>query len=665
MNPLKSAVQFLTKKSYYALFYDNRLPDADRHWGKTDFLKANEISLYTNRAIDKRAEKVSEVEFVLVNRKDEEVVEDHPILLLLNRPNEFQTARQFWGLYQKYLDLVGSAFIWIETGAPTFDRTSTKIKALHLLRPDYVRVNYGADGLISGFNYSKPRGGVTTYTPEEIVYAYRPDPLNPTEGVSLLKAGIRTIDTELQLTKYHASVLKNGGKIESVMKFKTPSLTQQQLKDLKQQYEQQFAEAKNSGKPMFLGGDADILKLGMSPDELSFLESKRLILDDISMLTGVPKVVLGVATQETFSNAQAAIDIFLRETVKPLLSDLTTILDWTIVPDEFDLEFIDPTPENVELKLKETESGIKNYYMTINEARDRHALPPIPDGDQILAPFSLMPLDKVGEEQPSSQDNQDNQDNQDTEEKSLKPHPLRNKDVRERYGSMMVKRLDRNHQRVIKSVRNYFVEQKKRIIERIVGTRTFRHKDFIDGVFDHVLEINLAKAMLLPLIRQILLKAGTDAADLAGATRPFLLSSSIEGWLDTRAHIFATQITETTFNDLKAAFRNSLDAGESRQQLVARIRDVYDGYDETRATTIARTEVHAATQEGTIDGYQQAGLDTKIWVWAPGVLGGVREDHLAMDGEEVPINAPFSNGLDYPGDPSADPEDTINCSCSI
>ena len=66
-----------------------------------------------------------------------------------------------------------------------------------------------------------------------------------------------------------------------------------------------------------------------------------------------------------------------------------------------------------------------------------------------------------------------------------------------------------------------------------------------------------------------------------------------------------------------------------------------------------------------MEGYKQAGLKTKIWVWAPGVQGGVREWHQDMDGEEVPIDHYFSNGLRYPGDPSASAEEVINCSCSI
>jgi uncharacterized protein with gpF-like domain len=78
---------------------------------------------------------------------------------------------------------------------------------------------------------------------------------------------------------------------------------------------------------------------------------------------------------------------------------------------------------------------------------------------------------------------------------------------------------------------------------------------------------------------------------------------------------------------------------------------------------IARTEVHNATQFGTVEGYKQAGFTMKIWV---AVLdGATRDSHASVDGEEVPIDATFSNGLMFPGDPKGPAEEVINCRCVV
>jgi HK97 family phage portal protein len=668
MQPFKRALDFISRKSYEVLFYNDPHDETHerRNWSKRDYLNANEISLYTNRAITKRAEKVSEVKFTLVNRKTKAVIEDNPLLTLLNKPNDLLTGLQFWGLYQKYRDLTGAAYIWMEPGSEIFN--PAKVSALHLLRSDCVSLVYGPEGEIAAFKYASPNGKSTDFPAEQIIYLHTPDPLRPTEGTSLLKAGRMAIDTEVQLSKYHANVIRNGGNVGNVMKFKTPNLTKAQVTELKQQYDLQYAEAKNSGKPMFLAGDADIVNLGLSPVELSYLESKRLTLDDICIMTGVPKAVLAVSTGETFSNADASVGIFLRETINPQLTDLVTILDWRFIPEEYDLGFKDPTPENVELKLKRIETGFKNSYMTINEAREFENLPPVPDGDEILIPINMIPLSDAGKQavlQPVDPNSPNPADQRLPSDKGAVkgPHPLKDAFIRERYGKLMVKRMDRQEGRVLSAIQEYFNGQRRRVIENIEGARTFRRKDILDEAFNHELELRLAKGALLPLLKDILKRAGVDAAEFGGASRPFHLSSRVESSLDMRANIFANQITETTFDDLKSAFADSLAAGESRQQLVGRIRSVYDGYSEGRAYTIARTETHNAVQTGTMEGYKQAGLETKIWV----AVGDekTRDSHLAVDGEEVPLDQMFSNGLAYPGDPSGAPEEVINCRCSI
>lgn len=661
MDRFRKAFQFLTAKSYEVLFYNQPDDESPRQWSDTDFLKANEISLYTNRAISKRAEKVSEIDFYLVDRKTDKVIDDHDLLTLLNKPNEFQTGLQFWGLYQKYRDLTGKAFIWMEPSSEVF--SPNKVKGLHLLRPDCVTLQYSPDGSIAGYKYNAVRGNSIIFPAEQIIYLYTPDPMKPTEGISLLKAGIRTIDTEVQLTKYHSNVIRNGGNVGNIMTFKTPNLTKPQVEQLKATYEAQYADARNSGKPMFLGGEADIKKLGLSPDELSYMESKRLILDDICIMTGTPKPVLGVSTGETFSNADTSINIFLRETIRPLMTDLATTLDWRLIPEQFDLEYTDPTPENVDLRLKRIETGLKNSYMTINEARELDGLEPIPEGDKILVPFSVVPLERALEE-PQPQDNPNPNDQPgDKNKRGPQVHPLRDDFIRERYGKLMVKRMDKREMLVLKTIKDYFSGQRRRIIEHIEGARTFRRKDFLDEMFNHETEIRLAKGTILPLIRDILKRAGADAAEFAGARFEFHLSSRIESFLDLRANIFANRITETTFEQLKRDFSESLEAGESRQQLVHRIRTTYNDIDDGRARTIARTEVHAATQTGTMEGYRQAGLSTKIWVAVADAA--TRDSHIAVDGEEVPFDHVFSNGLLYPGDPNGSAEEVINCRCSI
>ena len=384
----KSIGGIFTMKSYQGILHGG-LPVNSNVWDGDDFLKAIEISLYTNKAIAKRADKVGEIDWQLSDERGNEIERD-PLLDLLYKPNTLFTGRQFWALYQTYYDTLGEVYILLEKNRRPFE-TNSKIIAMHILPPLKVKPIFNTDGTIEKFEY-ETKDGSKHYTTEEVLYIHNPNPKNPLRGQSLLKAGVNAIQTETQIATYHSRVLENGGKVEGVFKFKTGLTTKEQLKEVKDKYKKEYADAKKSGIPLFLGGDADYIRTGLSPEELSFLEAKRMTLEDICILTGVPKSMLASTNDAKFDNADADRAIFLRETIKPLLTTLTTYLDEFLFPDNRTLTFVDPTPENVDQKLKETESGLKNSYMTINEARQRHGYDPIANGDDILVPFNLMPL---------------------------------------------------------------------------------------------------------------------------------------------------------------------------------------------------------------------------------------------------------------------------------
>jgi HK97 family phage portal protein len=649
MNPLN-----LFRKTYTAIlpFLSSSINFTK---GKGEFLNYNEISLYVNRAVAIRAQKVGEIKFVMTDSKGEQV-DRNPFLDALNNPNDFLTGKQFWSLAQTYYDLVGEVYIYVEKNGELF-ADDKKIK-LHLLRPDLVIKNLDSNQ-VSIVNYTYTSGTTTvTYPRDQIIYWYNPNPKNQLNGVSLLTSGVRSIQTEVELSEYHAKVIKNGGQVDGVFKFKG-ALSKVQYQEMKEQYKSEHSTAKNAGMPLFLGGDADYIRMGLNPAELSFLESKRATLDDISILTGVPKEILGVTNGATYANADASIAVFLREIIKPRLVELTEVLDWRFIPEEYDLTFVDPTPEDVDRKLKIVETANTTNSATINEKRGMLGLEPltIKEADEIYIPFNLTPL--------SYSPTPTEETTKQVKKKSNLEHPFRNVEIRRKYAEVQVKRLDKTVVTFRKVIKEYFDEQKRRIINQLAERKQFKKKDLLGDVFNESLEITLAKNTVLPLLRKYVQEAGIDTFEFLGSDFNFSVTGDIATWVDNRANVFAKEITDTTFKKLGREFTESFDENETRQQLIDRIQGVYDGFDESRATTIARTEVHAAVQKGNLEAFKQAGFTIKIWVWGIGVQGGIREDHQAMDGEEVPINQPFSNGLMFPGDPAGDPAETINCECSV
>ena len=638
-------------KRYVGILHGN-LPVNARKWTSSSFLNALDVSLYTDKAISKRADKVGDIEFLLRDARGDEIESD-PILDLLNKPNRVFDGQAFWKLYQQYYDAVGEVYIFLEHG-PVF-QGKPKVTGMHLLNPLAVEPKFDDMGNITSFKF-KLGGTEKIYQPEQIIYIHNPNPQAPLRGRSLLKSGVDAIQTETQISTYHSRILENGGKVEGVFKFKTPALSEDQLATLKKQYQKEYGKAARAGLPMFMGGDADYIKTGLSPNELAFLDTKKLTLEDICIMTSVPKSMLASTNDVKFDNADADRAIFLRETIKPLLTILTNALDKRLFPDDKTLTFVDPTPENIDRMLKEIESGMKNYYMTPNEAREMRGMDPIDGGDQLLIPFNLLPAGSSGT----------NTDEKGIKRKATKiEHPLQDAEVREVYGRMQIKRMDQRENGFKKDLRKYFDEQAERIIEQLQPEKNyvFRKKELVDDIFNIELEVKVGKDNLLPALTDLLEQAGIDAVELAGADFQFNLSADIRSWINNHSDVFLQSINEVTLEKLRGEFEASLAASEGREQLIKRVEDTYGNIKKNRAALIARTEVHNATQFGTLEGYKQAGLEIKIWV-AVGDAA-TRSTHFAIDGEERPIGQKFSNGLNFPGDPTGPAEETINCRCVI
>lgn len=82
----------------------------------------------------------------------------------------------------------------------------------------------------------------------------------------------------------------------------------------------------------------------------------------------------------------------------------------------------------------------------------------------------------------------------------------------------------------------------------------------------------------------------------------------------------------------------------------------------------ARTMTTWAENQGRLDSYEslssQGVVQKKVWIATPD--DRTRESHLAIDGEEVDIDEPFSNGCMCPGDPNCnDTREVWNCRCSM
>ena len=122
--------------------------------------------------------------------------------------------------------------------------------------------------------------------------------------------------------------------------------------------------------------------------------------------------------------------------------------------------------------------------------------------------------------------------------------------------------------------------------------------------------------------------------------------------------------------DLRKKISGEISRGLSSGQMFSEIsRNIasWARIPKSNAMRITRTEAHRIQCKATSDAQHRAkekGADV-VKQWDSTLDSKTRESHVAMDGEIAELDDTFSNGLEYPGDPSGEPGEVINCRCAL
>lgn len=167
------------------------------------------------------------------------------------------------------------------------------------------------------------------------------------------------------------------------------------------------------------------------------------------------------------------------------------------------------------------------------------------------------------------------------------------------------------------------------------------------------------------LIRDVVKLGGDELAGQIGFDWK-VQSPYVSDAIANRASSLADLIGKTTADQILGAVEQARESSATARELSDVLRNTVFNTDETdtRSNAVARTEIGGAYNEGEYLSATNSGLDMeKTWFHSGNPNG--RPEHMDMDGETVPIDEPFSNGLDYACDSeNGDAEDIINCGCA-
>lgn len=144
------------------------------------------------------------------------------------------------------------------------------------------------------------------------------------------------------------------------------------------------------------------------------------------------------------------------------------------------------------------------------------------------------------------------------------------------------------------------------------------------------------------------------------------LSSSGKAKLSQQALDRATSISNTLKDEMKTFFKDVAEKNLTLQETKELLREKFKGkITEGKADTIARTEYRSAQSYGQNDAVEQMAKKGIIVVRIWRTSGSNTRPSHQIEGEERAVGEPFSNGLLYPMEDGAAPEEVINCDCYL
>ena len=673
-------------------------------YGNNDYIDAYSASFLVHGCIDKIAGAVASQDFKLYKIKgrygqemEADEVMDSEVLDLLETPNPYYSGYDLRFATVVCLKLVGNAY-WYK-----LRNKANQVEQLWLLRPDMVTAKMSKDGkVIEGFEYLV-NGVKQFFKYEDIIHFKYYNPQDELKGLATIAPVMEVVKSAVFSVRWNKNFFYNSAMPDHLIVLKnSPNLSDAERQEIISKWNDKYKGTNNAHKVGLVEGDVDIKSLSLSAKDMDFVNMRMANRDDIFSAFGVPKPIMSVTDDVNRANAETAMWIFLSQTVEPEIRRIIEKINNRLIYPDFDetlfLDYDDPTPENREAILKEYESGLQNGWMTINEVRERENLPLVEGGDEILIPFSVVPLSDAGEKEESAEgekrlrlkidkagwEKKQNQkivkrflqgkrryktiqkltrgviDNIKKKAESRRPF---SKDQKDKWWFEFEKGLTSDTRLFKILVKKLFQKQEDRIrgqmrlVEKGLKGKKKKVEIEIDVNWD--IEKEIFKQTSLPFYKDIILRNGKRASQLVGGE--FKLTPAINRFIDSKALKFANEVNDTTADKIKNIIKEGINDGEGIDTISEKLNDIFDN--KARVETIARTETAMAINESHNEAWKQSGVvDYKEWVATRDER--TRESHAEMDGEVIKLNERYSNGLRFPSDPAGDPEEVINCRCT-
>lgn len=319
------------------------------------------------------------------------VAQDHDLQrVLTRRPNQYQTAVEFWESIGLNLALSGNAYaIKIKSGG--------RLVGLLPISSAQVETELLDGGRV--IHTYRTGAEVRVYTNESLWHVKLFG--NGIVGMSPLSYARNAVGIAIASDNRVSNVYSNGAKPSGVLTIDR-TLTPEQRAQVKNAFK--GLEAGNDDRLFVLEAGMNYQQVSMSPQDIQLLDSRRFQIEDIGRFFGVPSILLNQTFGQSSlgSNVYQILDAFYKLTLRAYLEKIeASILRWLLSDEEegqYEAEFDFDSLLRVDrlTRMQANREAIHSGQLTPNEARIDEGRVPLPGGDGLMIQGATVPIDQAG-----------------------------------------------------------------------------------------------------------------------------------------------------------------------------------------------------------------------------------------------------------------------------
>jgi len=295
------------------------------------------------------------------------------------RPNEYQTAYEFWETIVSMAVLHGCGYALIERDNRGY--------VTNLIGLDYYDVDRKFVNGQPVFSV-KNVGMVQAENMLEICNLQRKSPIRlHRENLGLAKAA----------EEFGAEYFGSGGQMTGILSSDQP-LKKEQMDLIQGSWN---SAARQAGTKLLPFG-FKYSRISISPDEAQFIETRKFQAEEICRIFSVPPTLVQLESQTTYNNVEQQNLQFARHTISPWAKRIEQEIDRKLIQSrerpQIYSKFLlnDLYRGDMQSRASFYTQMLQNGVLNINEVREREDLNPTDGGDTHVVQVNQIALDKLG-----------------------------------------------------------------------------------------------------------------------------------------------------------------------------------------------------------------------------------------------------------------------------